>query len=85
MENSTLRGGVRTGSFSTLLSFYVAVQCVMLIVDVEVADEYSDDSDDVCLHTIVTAPVAGPPATPPRLLLGPGTPTIFVNTECIEL
>ena len=85
MENSTLRGGVRTGSFSTLLSFYVAVQCVMLIVDVGVADEYSDDSDDVCLHTIVTAPVAGPPATPPLLLLGPGTPTIFVNTECIEL
>ena len=59
--------------------------CVMLIVDVEVADEYSDDSDDVCLHTIVTAPVASPLATPPRLLLGPGTPTIFVNTECIEL
>ena len=57
----------------------------MLIVDVEVPDEYSDDSDDVCLHTIVTAPVAGPPATPPLLLLGPGTPTIFVNTECIEL
>ena len=57
----------------------------MLIVDVEVPDEYSDDSDDVCLHTIVTAPVAGPLATPPRLLLGPGTPTIFVNTECIEL